>query len=204
MLRRITLLTLAVALTAFTLTPRLTAEQASAATSRANAEKSYRGGRYDEVETIAKALPKDEIIATYYALGVAARGDYARAESILQPFATASPGGEAALELGLLQLHIGKKTEGRRGLQLVLMADSANPSAREYLRAARASRALNRVDDAQSLFRDANGLAPNDPRINTEWGELFLEKYNKAEAAKSFQEALKVDAEYGPALLGMA
>jgi len=204
MLRRITLLTLAVALTAFTLTPRLTAEQASAATSRANAEKSYRGGRYDEVETIAKALPKDEIIATYYALGVAARGDYARAESILQPSATASPGGEAALELGLLQLHIGKKTEGRRGLQLVLMADSANPSAREYLRAARASRALNRVDDAQSLFRDANGLAPNDPRINTEWGELFLEKYNKAEAAKSFQEALKVDAEYGPALLGMA
>ena len=43
----------------------------------------------------------------------------------------------------------------------------------------------NRVDDAQSFFRDANGLAPNDPRINTEWGELFLEKYNKAEAAKS-------------------
>ena len=40
--------------------------------------------------------------------------------------------------------------------------------------------------------------------INTEWGELFLEKYNKAEAAKSFQEALKVDPEYGPALLGMA
>ncbi|HUQ86542.1 MAG TPA: tetratricopeptide repeat protein [Vicinamibacterales bacterium] len=204
MARRFTLLGLAVALTAFTLTPRVTAEQASAATSRVTAEKSYRGGRYDEIETIAKAFPKDEAIAVYYALGVAARGDYAKAESILQPFASANPGGDAALELGLLQLHIGKKTEARRALQLVLMADGSNPSAREYLRAARASRALNRVEDAQSFFRDANGLAPNDPRINTEWGELFLEKYNKAEAAKSFQEALKVDPEYGPALLGMA
>ena len=41
-------------------------------------------------------------------------------------------------------------------------------------------------------------------RVNTEWGELFVEKYANAEAAKSFQEALKVDPEYGPALLGMA
>jgi tetratricopeptide (TPR) repeat protein len=204
MARRLTLLILAVALTAFGLTPRLTAEQAGAATSRANAEKSYRGGRYDEIETLAKAFPKDEIIATYHALGVAARGDYARAEEILQPFAAAAPGGEAALELGLLQLYIGKRAEGRRTLTQLLGADSANPSAREFLRAARASRAMMRIEDAQSYFRDANGLAPADPRINTEWGELFLEKYNKAEAAKSFQEALKADAEYGPALLGMA
>ena len=204
MARRLTLLTLAVALTAFSLTPRLTAEQASAATSRANAEKSYRGGRYDELETLAKAFPKDEIIATYHALGVAARGDYAKAEEILQPFAAAAPGGEAALELGLLQMYVGKRAEGRRSLTQVLGADSANPSAREFLRAARASRAMMRIEDAQSYFRDAIALAPTDPRINTEWGELFLEKYNKAEAAKSFQEALKVDAEYGPALLGMA
>ena len=90
MVRRVTLLALAVALTAFTLTPRVTAEQATAVTSRTNAEKSYRGGRYDEVETIAKAFPKDEQIAVLHALGVAARGDYAKAESILQPFATAS------------------------------------------------------------------------------------------------------------------
>ncbi|HEX6163402.1 MAG TPA: tetratricopeptide repeat protein [Vicinamibacterales bacterium] len=204
MARRLTLLTLAVALTAFGLTPRLTAEQAGAATSRANAEKSFRGGRLDEVETLAKAFPKDEIIATYHALGVAARGDYAKAEAILQPFAAAVPGGEAALELGLLQMYIGKRAEGRRALTQVLGADSGNPSAREYLRAARASRALMRIEDAQSYFRDAIALAPNDPRVNTEWGELFLEKYNKAEAAKSFQEALKADPEYGPALLGMA
>jgi len=201
---RLTLLTLAVVVTAFTLTPRVTAEQAGAAASRANAEKSYRGGRFDEVATIAQAFPKDEQIAVYHALSVAARGDHAKAESILQPFATANTGGDAALELGLLQLGIGKRAEARRALTLVLMADLPNPSARDFLRAARAARALNRVDDAQSFFRDAIALAPTDPRVNTEWGELFLEKYAKADASKSFQEALKVDPEYGPALVGMA
>jgi tetratricopeptide (TPR) repeat protein len=204
MARRLTLLTLAVFLTAFALTPRVTAEQASAASSRANAEKSYRGGRFDEVATIAKSFPKDEQIAIYHALSVAARGDYATAESILQPFAAANAGGDATLELGLLQFNTGKRAEGRRALTLVLAADLPNPNARDYLRAARAARALNQVDDAQSLFRDAIGVAPTDPRINSEWGELFLEKFAKADAAKSFQEALKVDPEYGPALVGMA
>ncbi len=204
MLRRLLLLVLAVVLTAG-LTPRLTAEQGQNVTAaRTTADKSFRAGRYDEVETVAQAFPKDELIAVYRALGVAARGDYARAESILRPVATASPGGEAALELGLLQLYVGKRTEGRRALQLVVTADGANPSAREYLRAARASRALHRIDDAQSLFRDANALAPGDARLNTEWGHLFLEKYDKANAAKSYEEALKSDPEYGPALLGMA
>jgi len=205
MARRLFLLAFALLLTAGP-GPRVTAEQApqNVTAARANADKSFRAGRYDEIETLAQAFPKDEQIAVYRALGVAARGDYAKAESILQPFASASPGGEAALELGLLQLYVGRRTEGRRTLTLMLSADSANPSARELLRGARAMRALNNIDDAQSYFRDAIALAPTDPRINTEWGELFLEKYNKAEAAKSYQEALKVDPEYGPALLGMA
>ena len=204
MARRLTLLALAVVLTAFGLTPRVTAQQASAASSRVNAEKSYRGGRFDEAAAFAQQFPKDEQIAVYHALSVAARGDYAKAESILQPFATATPGGDAALELGLLQYNTGKRAEGRRALTMVLMADLPNPGARDYLRAARAARALNRIDDAQSFFRDAIGIAPTDPRINSEWGELFLEKYAKADAAKSFQEALKVDPEYGPALTGLA
>jgi tetratricopeptide (TPR) repeat protein len=204
MARRLTLLLLAVVITAVGLTPRVTAEQANAASARSNAEKSYRGGRFDEVAGFAQAFPKDEQIAVYHALSIAARGDYARAESILQPFATAGPGGDAALELGLLQLNIGKRAEGRRALATVLTVSPPNPSARDYLRAARASRALNRVEDAQAYFRDAIAIAPTDPRINTEWGELFLEKYAKADAAKSFQEALKVDPEYGPALVGLA
>jgi cellulose synthase operon protein C len=40
--------------------------------------------------------------------------------------------------------------------------------------------------------------------INTAWGELFLEKYNRADAVKSFQAALRVDADYVPARVGLA
>ncbi len=204
MLRRLLLLVVLVILTAG-ITPRVTAEQAQNVTAaRAAADKSLRGGRYAEVDTLAQAFPKDESIAVAHALSVAARGDYARAESILQPHAAANRGGDAALELGLLQLGIGKRTEGRRSLTMILAADVPKPGARDYLRAARAARALNRVDDAQSFFRDAIGLAPSDPRVNTEWGLLFLEKYSKGDASKSFQEALKTDPEYGPALVGMA
>lgn len=187
------------------ITPRVTAEQAQNVTAaRSTADQSLRGGRYAEVDTIAQAFPKDELIAVSHALALSARGDYARAESVLQPFAAANSGGEAALELGLLQLGIGKRTEGRRTLTLILAADTPNPGARDYLRGARAARALHRVDDAQSYFRDAIELAPADPKVNTEWGLLFLEKYSKGDASKSFQEALKSDPDHGPALVGLA
>ncbi len=204
MVRRGLLLVLAIALTAG-LMPLVTAEQGQNVTAaRGTAEKSWRGGRFEEIDTLAQQFPKDEAIAVYHALSVAARGDYARAETILKPHAAANPGGDAALELGLLQLGVGRRTEGRQSLQLVLAADVRTPAARDFLRAARASRALHRIDDAQAYFRDAAGLAPTDPRVNTEWGELFVEKYSNADAAKSFQEALKVDGDYGPALVGMA
>ena len=204
MLRRTILLIFAVALTAG-LVPFVTAGQSQSVTqARGAADKSWRGGRFDEIETLAKAFPKDEAIAVYHALSVAARGEYARAEEILKPFAAANPGGEAALETGLLQLYVGRRTEGRRTLTLLLAADTRNPNAADFLRAARAARAMHQIDDAQSYFRDAIGLAPTDPRVNTQWGELFVEKYANADASKSFQEALKVDADYGPALLGMA
>ena len=204
MFRRITLLIFAVALTAG-LAPLVIAEQAQNVTAaRAAAEKSWRGGRFEEIDTVAQAFSKDESIAVYHALSVAARGDYARAESILKPFAAANPDGDAALETGLLQLAVGRRTEGRQTLTLILMADVRSPTARDYLRAARASRALHRIDDAMSYFRDAIAAAPNDARVNTEWGDLFVEKYENGEAAKSFQIALKADPDYGPALLGMA
>ena len=53
-------------------------------------------------------------------------------------------------------------------------------------------------------FREAIAVAPNDAVINTEWGELFLEKHNRQDAAKSFQAALKTEPDYAPAQRGMA
>ncbi len=204
MSRRVWLLLASVVLT-IGLAPFVTAEQSqNVAAARINAEKSWRAGRLDELDKFAEAFPKDELLAVLRAKAVAARGDYARAESLLQPFAAANPAGEAALETGLLQQLVGRRNEARRTLQVVMLGEQRNPTARDYVRAARAARALGRFDDANGFFRDADGLAPNDPTINTEWGDLFVEKYNNKDAARSFQEALKADPEYGPALLGMA
>jgi tetratricopeptide (TPR) repeat protein len=181
------------------------AEQGTSVTAvRAAAEQAWRSGRFDEVEKSAQAYPNDESLVVLRALVARAGGDYARADQLLQPIASQNPTSDAALERGLLQLYLGQRTEARRTLQLILLSDSPNARARDYLRAARAARALGRYQDANDLFREADRMAANDAAVNTAWGDLFLEKYDRQNAAKSYQIALKTDATFGPALLGMA
>ena len=47
-------------------------------------------------------------------------------------------------------------------------------------------------------------MAPDDPAINVAWGELFLEKYNGADAVRSFQTALRADGDSVAARIGLA
>jgi tetratricopeptide (TPR) repeat protein len=61
-----------------------------------------------------------------------------------------------------------------------------------------------RYQEANNKFRDALKAAPKDQNIRVRWGRLFLERFNKEEAATLFQEALHQDESYAPALLGMA
>lgn len=171
---------------------------------RAAAEKAFRSGQYAEVDGIAGAHPADEALVVLRAGAAIARGEYAAAESYLQPLAAAAPGSEAALELGLLQQYTGRRTEARRTLQLVLMAAEDATTAAHLLRAARAARALGRFEDSKEYFREAVTLSPDNVEIETAWGELFLEKYNRADAVRSFELALKVDPDHPQALLGMA
>src|SRR5688572_1225598 len=103
-----------------------TSAQSSAASgaqaSRVAAERALLGGRHDEVERLA-ANATDPVLVTLRAKALIARGEYAKAESLLAGAAAADPAGDAALELGLLQLYLGRRSEGRRALQLILMAD---------------------------------------------------------------------------------
>lgn len=130
------------------------------------------------------------------------RGQYPAALKALQGLATADPRGDAALELGLLQKYLGRREEATRILELIANSDADTPA--QMLRAGQAARALGFFEDANSLFRDASGAAPADVAINTAWGELFLEKYNKQEAAKSFQAALATNENVVPAQIGLA
>jgi cellulose synthase operon protein C len=174
------------------------------AQARVAAEKALLSGRYDEVARLSEAHAGDETLAVIRAQALMARGEYGPAEKILATAAAAAPARDAALELGLLQWYLGRRSEARRVLQTVLMTDVRSPTARDYLRAGRAARALGQFEESNSYFREAIALAPTDASIDVHWGELFLEKHQWGEAARSFQAALKNQPDYVPAHYGLA
>jgi tetratricopeptide (TPR) repeat protein len=158
-------------------------------------------GRYDEVDAIAdKADPN---IVALKARAAIARGHYAPAEALLRPVASRLPSSEAALELGLLQHMLGRPDAVAVLEKVAPLADSSNDP-NEVARAARALRALGRFHESNAAYRDATGAAPNDPAMQTAFGDLFLEKFDKPEALKSYQMALQIDAKWTPALIGSA
>jgi cellulose synthase operon protein C len=174
----------------------------AAATPADAALKALNAGQYDEVETILKAATDPRSVAIR-ARALIERGRYAEAEKMLTPVATAQPGSDAALELGLLQWTLGRRNDAVRTLKLIV-ARVDGQTASENLRLGQAARALGAFQDANGFFRSANRLAPTDIYVNTAWGELFLEKYDRKEAMRSFQDAIKADENYVPAILGIA
>jgi tetratricopeptide (TPR) repeat protein len=133
------------------------------------------------------------------------RGQYAEAEALLKPPAARNPESEAALELGLFYDMMGRRSEARPILQRVSdMQAGPGTTAAEYGRLGRAARALGEFQLANDAYRLATEKAPDDPALHTGWGELFLQVHDNAEAARSFQDALKLDDKWIPALLGMA
>jgi tetratricopeptide (TPR) repeat protein len=180
------------------------AREQTQGTGRSAAEQAWRAGQYEEVEKLTAAQPADAAMVLLRAKSAAAVGDYARAESLLQPLAAKAPGSEAAVELGRLQIYQGKKAEARKTLQLILLAAQDAETVRDFLSASRAARALGQSENAKEYLQDASSIAPDSVEVNTEWGELLLEKYNRAEAVRSYEMALKADADNPVALIGMA
>jgi cellulose synthase operon protein C len=63
---------------------------------------------------------------------------------------------------------------------------------------------LHDYDAANSAFRDLVKAHPKNPDYRIRWGRLFLERFNTAEAAKLFDEALVIKKDHPGALLGLA
>jgi cellulose synthase operon protein C len=179
------------------------AQSRSAAATPADAAlKALNAGQFDEVERLLLSATDPRSVAIRARADIE-RGRYGEAEKALTPIAAAQPGSDAALELGLLHMHLGRRPDGVRILkQIVARVDGQ--TAAELLRLGQAARALGAYQDANGFFRQANRLAPTDVAVNTAWGELFLEKYDRKEAMRSFQDALKADETHVPAILGVA
>jgi tetratricopeptide (TPR) repeat protein len=161
-------------------------------------------GHYDRVAGLLEKLDaQDPTVAALVARADIARGRYQQAETALRPIAQRTPTSDAALELGLLLQMLGR-SDARGVLERVASVTNTARDAADFARGARALRALGRFEEAKAAFIDATQAAPRDPVIETAFGELFLDAFNRAEALKSFQTALRVDSKYVPALLGSA
>ena len=159
-------------------------------------------GEFDRVDALLRTAT-DEQSVVLRARSAIARGRYTDAEQGLTGLVASSPVGDAALELGQLYLYLGRRQEGGRLLQTVLARGNASSPA-GALRLGLAARALGRFQEANGFLRSASSMAPDDPVINVAWGELFLEKYNGADAVRSFEAALQADNDSVAARIGLA
>jgi len=155
-------------------------------------------GRYDEVEALANQIGQNDPVAdALKARALVARGRYADAEALLRTAATRAPSSVAALELGLLGKMLGHADAGA-------ILNRVAVESRDLLVAARALRAIGEVMEANGAFRNAAARAPKDPDVNTQWGELYLDTHQNADALELFTAALQADPTWTPALLGAA
>jgi tetratricopeptide (TPR) repeat protein len=67
-----------------------------------------------------------------------------------------------------------------------------------------AARASGDVRAANAFFQTAVKEYPEDAALRARWGELFVATHQSNEAARLFEEALKIDAKYAPAKIGLA
>jgi len=161
-------------------------------------------GRYDEVDKLTASLdPNDPDVVAVKARAAIARGRYEQAETMLRAVVPLAPTSEAALELGLLLQMLGR-ADAPMVLDRVALLANRSPEPVEVARGARAQRALGLLREASASYQAAANRAPNDPAIETGFGQLFLQSEQNGEALKSFQTALKADPRWTPALLGAA
>ena len=166
------------------------------------ATRAFNAGQYDSIDMLLQGAADPRALALR-ARALVARGRYADAEKLLSGPAASAPGSDAALELGILQMTLGRRPDATRTLQAVLNRGAQN-SAQDLTRLGLAARTLDRFQEANGYFRTASGMAPDDPVVNAAWGELFLAKYNRADATKSFEAALAEDRSYVVAQVGLA
>jgi tetratricopeptide (TPR) repeat protein len=168
----------------------------------ASAWRAIAHGKPGDAETLARARPADDPAAVaVLAHLVIDKGRYNDALALLEPAARRAPLSDAALELALVYQRVGRQGDAAQLLNALYQRTPDDPPA--LLRAARAAAALGRARDANAIFRAASQGTPN-PALDTAWGLLFLDKWNRAEAVKSFQQALAADPEWAPAHAGLA
>jgi cellulose synthase operon protein C len=169
-------------------------------------------GHYDEArrrgEEFLAGRPGSAAVRLETARSLNARGEYASAEKHLR--AAVPLGGPArsdvVRELALLLEGTGRQDEARN-LWQQLVDQYRKGSARDSQtlgNVAVAAWRLGWAQDAKDLFMDAT-TGPDAPlEALSNFGYLFLEKYNATDALGVFRDCLKINKQYAEGLLGVA
>jgi len=153
------------------------------------------------------AFPQDETLHSRLAEILTLTGRSNEALQVLEPLIR----GQIASVRSLVQFAEILRLRGRRSeaepyfLQAISYYDRGLVfDAEDVAWVAKACRALERFHDANNLFREAVRLDPEKLETHVLWGDLFREKYNVAEARRSYEHVLKKNDKHVPALVGMA
>lgn len=135
-------------------------------------------------------------------------GQSGRALEILEELIRESvtPPVRALVQYGDLLLYLGRDTEAAPYLEQAIgryMNGSVFRS-EDVAMVALANWRLGRFHEANSLFSEAVRTDEENVEAQVLWGELFQQKYNDADAQRSFSDALEVNRRYVPALVGLA
>ena len=168
-------------------------------------------GDYSEAErSLRQSLTifdQNETIHSLLAEVLTLNGRSREALHILEPFIAEQTASVRSLtQFGnILTLH-GRRSEAERYyLRAISYYDRGLVfEAEDIAHVGVACRELERFHDANNLFREAARLDPENVEIHQLWGDLFREKYNIAEAQRSYFDILKQNENYVPALVGMA
>lgn len=207
---------LALSLAFFVAMPRLTLAQQSAQQLRQMLDI----GQYEKIIAVMKEQPASESEAltrektlvladAYLAVGQSdtARELWNSVISVADPISTI-----ARARLGRLEIETGDRRAGYRLLTQAFdhyQQNTADYSMISTLAAADAVASLATIDPsltelALDFYEAGLDLAPADPRPHSAIGDFLLSRYNSGEAMQAYQDALKLDAGFVPALFGVA
>jgi len=172
-------------------------------------------GRYDEAIAICEELIAGgnyvdfPLVSTQLAEMKRTVGQSAEALAILSDLVDSDPQGapvRALVQYGSLLRFVGQKARAAGYLEAAIQRYNNGLvfASEDVAMVALASWQLDRFHEANSLFNEAVRANPNNLEAHVLWGDLFLEKYNAADAEQSYRDALEVNSRYIPALVGLA
>jgi tetratricopeptide (TPR) repeat protein len=172
-------------------------------------------GRYEEAIAICEELIDGgeyvdyPLVSTQLAEMLRVVGRSADAVAILAAVVDADPQGapvRALVQYGSVLRFVGQKARAVGYLEAAIQRYNNGLvfASEDVAMVALANWQLDRFHEANSLFNEAVRANPNNLEAHVLWGDLFLEKYNGADAEQSYRDALEINNRYIPALVGLA